>query len=63
MIKVTRKDFISLIIDVAINLGNEDCKTTVGGSTYDSKNSEKLLLEIINKTISKNEAANCITIW
>ena len=56
MIKVTRKDFISLIIDVANNLDNEDCKTTVGGSTYDLKNSETFLLEIINKKISKNEA-------
>ena len=37
-IKLTRKDFDSLIKDVVNNLDNEDYKTIVTGKKYDLKN-------------------------
>ena len=54
-IKLTRKDFDSLIKDVVNNLDNE-LTTIVSGKKYDLKNAEKFLLEIINKKSTENEA-------
>ena len=55
-IEVSRKDFISLIKDVADNLDKKDYKITVNNADYNLENAEKYLLEIITKKISKNEA-------
>ena len=54
-IEVSRKEFISLIKDVADNLDKKDYKTTVNNADYNLENSEKYLLEIITKKISKDE--------
>ena len=40
-IKLTRKDFDSLIKDVVNNLDNEDCRTIVNDKKYDLKNAGK----------------------
>ena len=55
-IKLTRKDFYSLIKDVVNNLDNEHYKTIASGKKYDLKNAEKFLLEVINKKSTENEA-------
>ena len=55
-IEVSRKDFISLIKDVADNLDKKDYKITVNNADYNLENAEKYSLEIITKKISKNEA-------
>ena len=55
-IEVSRKDFISLIKDVADNLDKKDYKITVNNADYNLESAEKYSLEIITKKISKNEA-------
>ena len=54
-IKLSRKDFISLIKDVVNNLDNKNYWTVINNNKYNLKNAEQFLLEIVKK-ISKNEA-------
>ena len=54
-IKLSRKDFISVIKDVVNNLDNKNYRTVINNNKYNLKNAEEFLLEIIKK-ISKNEA-------
>ena len=54
--EISKNDFISLIKDVADNLDDKGNKTRVNNVDYDLKDAENNLLEIITKTLSKNEA-------
>ena len=53
-----RKDFNSLIKDVADNLENKDYKTTVDTNPYNFKKAQANFLEIDTKKISKDDAHN-----
>ena len=53
---MSRKGFLSLIEDVADNLDNKNYHITINNNKYNLKNVEKILLEIVTKKISKNEA-------
>ena len=56
-IKLSRKGFLSLIEDVADNLGNKNYHITINNNKYNLKNVEQFLLEIVTKKkYSKNEA-------
>ena len=44
-IEIPRNDFISLIKDVADNLGNKDFETTVNKRKYNLKNAQKKFAE------------------
>ena len=44
-IKLSRKDFESLIKDVADNLNNNKFKTGVDGKAYDLRNAKKIWLK------------------
>ena len=44
-IKLSRKDFESLIKDVADNLNNNKFKTSVDGKAYDLRNAKKIWLK------------------
>ena len=48
-IKLSRKDFNSLIKDIVDNLDNKDYQTTINNNNYDLKNVEQFLLEIVTK--------------
>ena len=60
-INLCRKKFILLLKNVADNLDNEDCKTTVNNCRYDLKNAEKVLLEIVTKKLVNMKYANYTT--
>ena len=60
-INLCRKKFILLLKNVADNLDNEDCKTTVNNCRYDLKNAEKILLEIVTKKLVNMKYANYTT--
>ena len=55
-IKLCRIDLASLIKDVLNNLDNKDYQTKINNDNYDLKNVEQVLLKIVTKKISKNEA-------
>ena len=55
-IKLCRIDLASLIKDVLNNLDNKDYQTKINNDNYDLKNAEQVLLKIVTKKISKNEA-------
>ena len=55
-IKLTKKDFHSLIKNAVNNLDNGYYKTIAGSKKYDLKNAEKFLLEITNKKVTESEA-------
>ena len=59
-VKLSRKDFDSLIKDVANNLDDGNYKTTTSNHEYNLKNAEKFLLEIIIKKIVKLKHVNCM---
>ena len=50
-IKLSRKDFLSLIKNVVNNLDNKDYQTTISNNKYDLKNAEQFLLKIVTKKI------------
>ena len=53
---LSRKDFETLIKDVADNLNNNKFKTTVEEKGYDLKNAKKFLVKITPAKISEKEA-------
>ena len=53
---MSRKDFETLIKDVADNLNNNKFKTTVEEKGYDLKNAKKFLVKITAAKISEKEA-------
>ena len=55
-IKLSRKNFLSLVKDVVNNLDNKNYQTMISNNRYDLTNVEQFLLEIITKKINKNEA-------
>ena len=55
-IKLSRSDLASLIKDVVDNLDKKDYQTKINNDNYDLTNAEEVLLEIVTKKISKNEA-------
>ena len=53
---MSRKDFESLIKDVADNLNKNKFKTSVDGKAYDLRNAKKFLVKITTQKISQKEA-------
>ena len=54
--KLSRKDFLSLVKDVVNNLDKKNYQAMISNNRYDLRNVEQFLLEIITKKISKNES-------
>ena len=63
-IQGSKEDVKRIIKDFVDNLDSKDYTANVGGTNYNLKNAQKILLDVFTKDISQNKAKkNCIKNW
>ena len=62
-IQGSKEDVKRIIKDFVDNLDSKDYTANVGGTNYNLKNEQKILLDVFTKDISQNKAKNCIKNW